>query len=863
MFRWHEPGCKKPEVTAESGMPFCRYCYALAPPDTERSRQTAANVWAPRLGPSSRWDLKWPSAVNYTTVAQRPRTIDNDDKPEPAVSSALETTEPSAVPVSSYAESCFPPLSFDDEIRLLRLKPGGPDDPICGDLKLANLENSTTPVYDAASYTWADEAGDSSRSCAVYIGAYWDMVYVAPGCERALKRLRHRKNDRLLWVDALCIDLESIKERDDHVALVRTIYTKAARAVAYLGEASADSVIALAFIKDLRTENLISGQTSTPNTEQRKALASLFGRHFFSRLWIMVETVFAREVNIVCGQDSAVWPNLPLANVLTDINAPGWFTQRFEWRDKLSRASLTELMVHASALCCSDPRDKVFGVLTFTGTEHISSDYSLAVEKVYTGIAAYLIKAQKAFDILLLTGSHERQYGMPSWVPDWSQKLVSSLPKEKDFKHEDFDMKNAETELSNPITFRGPFRTAADDDLQIDSFTGSLHLYAFRLLELTGRKLHVDGQTKIIMDRGRRGSLIVTVKDAAYEPRVDSVFLLHGWDQPVILRSQPGVESYTFVSACALAVGTTSGSCFLPWSDTAKEVGDHIQAIRFSPEEIGHITQFHATLVELCNVQTKAENNPASDDSAKETLMVLDYSLLSLTRLREIESRLMDHWNRLEQQLGWLFLDQIAIWKFIRGLDQVEEGRQYQGSSQMQIEPNEYVGFASFGGAELQQNISWDVRQFCSTFLRRTTTNVAAFPDSWTPILSQMQSFLPQMQQWASLTEQLLKLVEYSSSVLGRSWPSIPGDELPAKWRACWTDCGSVLEQKEFSGSTATEASTWDWSEFKAVMILRERLWRQTLPQQLDPSVNHKLAVQLGFRAIGLNLVLGKPISIA
>jgi hypothetical protein len=48
------------------------------------------------------------------------------------------------------------------EVRLLVLYPGSSEEPLTGDIVEADLERR--PLYDALSYTWADESGDSNRS---------------------------------------------------------------------------------------------------------------------------------------------------------------------------------------------------------------------------------------------------------------------------------------------------------------------------------------------------------------------------------------------------------------------------------------------------------------------------------------------------------------------------------------------------------------------------------------------------------------------------------------------------------------------------------------------------------------------------
>ncbi|KAF2754891.1 hypothetical protein EJ05DRAFT_137196 [Pseudovirgaria hyperparasitica] len=829
MLRWHERGCKHPEVSAEIGVPVCRYCFAMAPQDTIRIGQTANR--------QPRRNLRWPPAVVYTTGPEASET--SNDMPSPQI-----TTEP-----SENQSGLRPLLRSQSDIRLFRVKPGSPHDLIYGDMELVDLGSSDIPAYDTVSYTSADDSGEqSSSSAAIYVGKYWDIAYVAQACEHALRRVRSRRTSRLFWVDALCLGFESTKEKDHHIFQMHSIHGKASKAIAYIGEASADSAEALAFMGREGSEpEQISEST-------RKALESLFARPFFSRLWILLEMVFATDINILCGPDAIMCPMLSLATRLANTNAPTWISQRPVWRDTLSHAPLMEILTLTSGYRCLDPRDKVFSLLAFRVNDEIASDYSLAVEEVYTGLAAYLIQIQHAFDILVFSSSHSTQHSvpnwLPSWVPDWSQKLVTTLPTQTDLEHEDFDMEHAETETATPVSFKGPFRTDISDAVRIDSSTGSLQVYAFRLCKLAGRKVFANGQAKIIMERGQRGSLVVTVKDTAYEPSSDWVFLLHGWEQPVVLRAQKGLESFTFVSTCILAVGRTSGSCFISSNQGLYDMDDRIEAAQFSPEDCASFEQFHDGLTELHRI--RAMNSATSEEKI---LRVLDYKLLSLTGTWAIESSMMNKWTQLEQQLGWMFLDQAALGNFIESLDH-RDAHQYQGSGPMLVEPNEMVGFSRYCGAELRQSVSWDIRRFCSTFLRRPEETAAA-PDSWSPLFSRLQSSLPQIQDWASLTEQLLGLLELSSMVLSRSWPFPPGGELSARWQNSWADGTGSTE--DITSSTCT----WDWSEFKTTMALRARLWEQSFPEQLDPSINHTMAVQLGCRAIELNIVSGKYITIA
>jgi hypothetical protein len=87
------------------------------------------------------------------------------------------------------------------EIRLILLLPGGQDDPIRCDIIHVNLEDD--PDYEAVSYTWATENGDSSLSQAVHC-VCGGCIAVTANCAAVLRQLRRPGIRRRLWVDAIC-----------------------------------------------------------------------------------------------------------------------------------------------------------------------------------------------------------------------------------------------------------------------------------------------------------------------------------------------------------------------------------------------------------------------------------------------------------------------------------------------------------------------------------------------------------------------------------------------------------------------------------------------------------------------------------
>lgn len=95
------------------------------------------------------------------------------------------------------------PLNYKlgQEIRLVELLSGGPADPIRCEIIHVNMDDD--PEYDAVSYTWATESGDTNLSGLVHC-VHGTCIPVTANCDAALRQLRYHKFRRRLWVDSLC-----------------------------------------------------------------------------------------------------------------------------------------------------------------------------------------------------------------------------------------------------------------------------------------------------------------------------------------------------------------------------------------------------------------------------------------------------------------------------------------------------------------------------------------------------------------------------------------------------------------------------------------------------------------------------------
>ncbi|RYP81861.1 hypothetical protein DL769_001821 [Monosporascus sp. CRB-8-3] len=113
------------------------------------------------------------------------------------------------------------PLNLgEDEIRLLRLRPGAWGDPVHAEMCTAKLCDG--PKYTALSYVW----GESAEGYTIWVNG--QEFPVTPSLYSALRYLRAHKDTLVtqLWVDAICIDQSSTTEKNHQVALMGDIYSR-------------------------------------------------------------------------------------------------------------------------------------------------------------------------------------------------------------------------------------------------------------------------------------------------------------------------------------------------------------------------------------------------------------------------------------------------------------------------------------------------------------------------------------------------------------------------------------------------------------------------------------------------------------
>ncbi|PON27417.1 hypothetical protein TGAM01_v203798 [Trichoderma gamsii] len=210
-------------------------------------------------------------------------------------------------------------------IRLVRLLPGAGSDTITCELFQAflNQEDDIVP-YEALSYTWG------SAEAPNHIIVNGKILTITKNLHQALQQLRDKVQDRILWMDAICINQGNEKERGHQVQQMGEIYKQADRVLFYLGESNPYSD---AFMDTLNMMGKLSlsyssrkwssdderwkivwtsavqavlGNRSAPQTATlQQGYRNLLGRSWFRRVWILQEAANARAGLVLCGSKAA------------------------------------------------------------------------------------------------------------------------------------------------------------------------------------------------------------------------------------------------------------------------------------------------------------------------------------------------------------------------------------------------------------------------------------------------------------------------------------------------------------------------------------------------------------------------------
>ncbi|CZR36157.1 uncharacterized protein FPRO_03583 [Fusarium proliferatum ET1] len=237
-----------------------------------------------------------------------------------------------SVRASTREQYTYRPLSNSSdssEIRLIKLHPGSGDDPLRADILHASLDLDIVGRYEAVSYAWED--GHATNKLETARG----IILITPSLFHALYRFRLKDEPRILWADAVCINQSDNEEKATQVALMSDIYASAASTLVYLGrEADGSEVVGELLIRFARASSslyrlygrhemevlrhvgsislpmrMVFEECGLPGPEDPawKALAKLWARPWFRRVWVIQEFVLSPDIHMFCGEWEVSW----------------------------------------------------------------------------------------------------------------------------------------------------------------------------------------------------------------------------------------------------------------------------------------------------------------------------------------------------------------------------------------------------------------------------------------------------------------------------------------------------------------------------------------------------------------------------
>jgi Heterokaryon incompatibility protein (HET) len=351
-----------------------------------------------------------------------------------------------------------------------------------------NLSRYRKPEFETLSYRW----GDPEDNTPVYVRltAYQgeeesdETPYlpwpVTRNLEQALRALRLPDRDRLLWVDALCINQKDLVEKSQQVRIMALIYRMCTRDLLWIGPEDAQISRAMKLI--LRTQGHgESGhdRTCTSTVETERTTFSAFSDQdwddlkslilhpeVWGRVWIIQELILSPKITLVCGKDTLDWKCID--SVLNDnreisrqIDFPGPETRMIQQVTakvttirtlrmpaeitKINKSLLSTFFVFLDWEA-TNKRDKVYALLSIaTDGKDLDVDYGKTMDELSIDFAKIYL-AQDNVRLLSHSTSycvHRTQYleqhpgnstteellvprrkDWPTWIPDLSDDII-------------------------------------------------------------------------------------------------------------------------------------------------------------------------------------------------------------------------------------------------------------------------------------------------------------------------------------------------------------------------------------------------------------------------------------------------------
>lgn len=300
----------------------------------------------------------------------------------------------------------YPALALgSSQLRLL--KPVSNANTRVLEFEVLEVARGDAPLYTAVSYTW----GDGRPSEVIFLNGkkfhisvtLWSCLYYL--CLHAkLARWTH------VWADAICINQDSVAEKNAQVRLMDETYRRAACVSVWLGLVPGVERWTRNTLEPIRTFDV-------DLFDWADYMPELANRPYWSRCWVIQEFLLGGNVEIYCSRNRIDWLGFQeLLEYRTNTNMVGdpdyigagnatidscaalpLVVGRHPDRHPEYLRPLYELLVEYRRSKSKDPRDRVFALLGLiphderTLLQIFFPDYSLSEEHVATIALAHVL----------------------------------------------------------------------------------------------------------------------------------------------------------------------------------------------------------------------------------------------------------------------------------------------------------------------------------------------------------------------------------------------------------------------------------------------------------------------------------------
>jgi len=279
------------------------------------------------------------------------------------------------------------------QIRLIKLHAGHMDQPQC-DISVFDLDSA--PHFVALSYTWGPPSpqfdilinGESLsirenlfRFFQAYLMITEETIQQPP--PMLWSYFWEPRGDEYLWIDQICIDQSSVRERNHQVGMMTSIYAGSYGTIIWLGDIRGCPDAPLL----LGDPNARDYHCAARTQDSSKAIASVSRDEYFTRLWIVQEVILSTRRKVLCSHPTAgpVWIHWDIlwaeAKCYPEQVASKSAAYLLDYHDQKGQMHLSYAINKFNRSDCQDPRDKVYGLMGLVKEEQrLQIDYGKPLE---------------------------------------------------------------------------------------------------------------------------------------------------------------------------------------------------------------------------------------------------------------------------------------------------------------------------------------------------------------------------------------------------------------------------------------------------------------------------------------------------